>query len=600
MRRSAPVATHVCKLDAVWPEQAEVEPLRVTSPRSSEFLTIATNTLDELNARLPPFTWRGIDLKEAIIWDWFVKCSSQLHRAYTLRTLANKFGPSYGHWASTERIPKRALAGISDNHAIKLKWHACLSPIGYGLRTLKNDIKTRLWRLREEWQASRFAARNPVGRPAQRRVIFAEFFTNSARLSLHIAKAMERTDACTAGFLSARRQVHDAIHRQIEPCWVLCQFMKPFAASENNEFRKQSREFLAAAGAVDVQWPSTSDCSGLIPRSLVLDLAESALPLLRTAAQQVNALLRMCDALNPLGLVTTTFSSTFGRALALAGRSRGVPCIYVQHGILGNHVTLKYFLNSSILVWGTADGRAITNAGIQPERITVVGAAHHDRFINSGPSQPRPWASAVQQGLRVLFLASRAGGAVVSAAVHESMLVALMREVLAVPEASLTVKVHPSDHTNIANKVLSGVPRAYVTDSGDSMEHLRACDVAVVTSSTTGLEACVAGKPLLILDFTKLPELVDYDKYGAALKATNEAELHSVMRALIGDPAVHEALRQGRGRLLEDRLAGSDGEATARTVEAIRCSTESSGRNESDRVLAFGSSPIGTLEDFSG
>ena len=65
----------------------------------------------------------------------------------------------------------------------------------------------------------------------------------------------------------------------------------------------------------------------------------------------------------------------------------------------------------------------------------------------------------------------------------------LVDMVSTLPGAHLVVKVHPGDHTGVTERVLSGVRFATVALSGDSLDHLTKCDVAIITSSTTGLEA---------------------------------------------------------------------------------------------------------------
>ncbi len=59
-------------------------------------------------------------------------------------------------------------------------------------------------------------------------------------------------------------------------------------------------------------------------------------------------------------------------------------------------------------------------------------------------------------------------------------------------------------------------PNCRIVRDKTSQQVIRDSDVVIVVSSSTGAEACIADKPLIVLRLPGIPEVIPYRKYGAA------------------------------------------------------------------------------------
>src|SRR5437588_170595 len=119
----------------------------------------------------------------------------------------------------------------------------------------------------------------------------------------------------------------------------------------------------------------------------------------------------------------------------------------------------------------------------------------------------------------------------------------------------LTVKAHPGDRTGLLPMMLREYPEVKLIKDGGSQEVICNSDLVIVVSSTTGLEACAAGKPLVLLRAPGVPSFVPYCVYGAALaidvsRPDAATELANAIQGLQSDPNQVAALSAGRLLLL--------------------------------------------------
>ena len=136
------------------------------------------------------------------------------------------------------------------------------------------------------------------------------------------------------------------------------------------------------------------------------------------------------------------------------------------------------------------------------------------------------------------------------------------------------MKMHPSDRTGMAETVAKDFPHVRVVEQGSSQDVILQADAVIVVSSTTGLEACIADKPLIVIDSKGITDSGPYRDYGAALQVTIDRSedcnhLADVIQKLSTDLAALAELAAGRRRLIDDLLNGGKGDAAELTAQAI-------------------------------
>jgi hypothetical protein len=318
---------------------------------------------------------------------------------------------------------------------------------------------------------------------------------------------------------------------------------------------------------------------------------------LAEAAEAVDEAHAMIDYLRPALVATTSSGSTFGRTMSATAQARGVPTAWVQHGLLLDEPAMIHIAYDSLLVWGENDRRRLLESDAKGT-IQVVGAPIYDGLVKmTQVASVEPTPLCERPVVNVLYLASRTAGAVVSRATAERLLRTVIAVVARIPNAVLTIKLHPGDHTGMVQHVVGDSKDVTVLQHGSSQERILQSDIAIVTSSTTGLEACVAQCPLISLTFDGMSEGVDYAGYGAALCVRTELELEDALNRLLNE--VHaEELRAGQRRLVDDMLDGATGDAIGKSakiiIQSARHKVASGGKDESCASDAFQCSPKST------
>jgi hypothetical protein len=267
--------------------------------------------------------------------------------------------------------------------------------------------------------------------------------------------------------------------------------------------------------------------------------------------------------------VSTTYSSAFGRAMAMAANKSRILTIFLEHSYFLDTPFYCNIQHRHSLVWGESDKRLLTQAGISPEHVRVIGAPNQDQSVSTPRHADAARDFRTNARIRFLFLPSRTGGLTVSEPVAERTFRSVAHTILTLPNADLFVKLHPGDHTGMAHRVLGGMPRVTIAQEGSSLDSLAKCDVAIITASTTGLEACALGKPLIIYNMTGMRDVINIASYGAALRATCETEFEEAIRNLLTDPECLESLNKGRLSVVADFLDGSTGNSSRKAALMI-------------------------------
>lgn len=171
--------------------------------------------------------------------------------------------------------------------------------------------------------------------------------------------------------------------------------------------------------------------------------------------------------------------------------------------------------------------------------------------------------------MHVAFLASRTGGSALAPPAARAALQAIADAVRQIPGARLVVKPHPVDNTRVAEDVLRAFPDFGVARDATSQDVILRSDVVIIVSSTTGFEACLADRPLVIFNPTGIKGLLDLQKSGAAVLAEGPDELLQALRQVRHDASFREALARGRRLLIAERLNGGRGDATEQVADVL-------------------------------
>lgn len=414
-------------------------------------------------------------------------------------------------------------------------------------------------------------------------IVFCEFFANSAKVLVPIAAALKQQHGIEVEWLALRRPVQAMLQRAgVES--IPLRRIAPRSHWRRGRFGAEDIDRLRAA--LDEAPSGVFLGTGNVPGKsyLVPEIVERLTRCFDEAIYWIETLSEAFDRLQPRCVVSTTYSNIVGRATACVAKRRGAGSVFVQHGMFPDCDFFAYFCNDLLLLWGEANRRTMLRNGVASEQIQVVGPSIYDplarRLAASAPNRyPR-----AGEPLRIAYLASRTGGLAVSSSIARRCFTAVAEAASRIPNAELRVKVHPGDKSGLLESLARSYSSVSIASSGSAQDIICESDVAIVVSSTTGLEACMAGRPLIVLEVAGAPEYGPYEQYGAALQirvdgSDSSDALAQAIRSL-SDPAKLAELAAGRRRLIDDLLNGGAGDATERAAQAIANFAQSRSRQE--------------------
>lgn len=268
-------------------------------------------------------------------------------------------------------------------------------------------------------------------------------------------------------------------------------------------------------------------------------------------AETAEAACRLLDAHPAACVIVGTTEDLLGRALVLAAGARGIPSICLQHGlIMGEEAYLPVFA-TQMAVYGPAERDWYEQRGVDGSRIAVIGHPRYDAFRTNVPQNRAEVLEG--HGLdperpTVLVATQPTGG--------PAGWLPFIRRLAKRGAVQVLVKPHPleigrgfaRDYANAFRTLPHTRVIGRHVELGDT---LAAVDAVAVQSSTVGLEALLAGKPLFVLRDRRSDRYYDYYDGLAPFVADDPVLLaDALLAALAGDGPKAAQIRQTRDAFL--------------------------------------------------
>jgi hypothetical protein len=557
-RAAGPDAVEIARRGCSWPDQAGREPERISTARDPAFLDDMLGWLASLGHELESegLTWRrhGLSLFEIARYRLLLELAEPEHRLRTLAAIAAQHPRSRLFWI----VRPQGLADARELEATARSLHdGDLEAVLLSRRaSLPRQLDAELRRVASPYIERARRVRAAFGAASVRpsTVVMTEYFPNSVLAALPVARELEE-QGVSVTWLAGRNKVAEVLAKHGVPSLSVEQ-TAGVAATARGLLSPRERWMLARALR---RLPHLGARRRVLGR-LLAELGDEA----AFWAEVYSAALAR---LAPEVVVSTTYSSIPGRAAALAAQALGARAVWIQHGAYPDRLAWSSFCHDLKLVWGDSVRNSLLRFGHDPDSVVATGGTIYDQFVRRIAAEP-PRPPLPAQPLRLLFLASRTAGMVSNEAVSRVTLQA-MAEAAKDLGAELAVKVHPGDQTDVPEQVLGGRPGVRIVRSGSSQALILESDIIVVVSSTTGYEACLAGRPLVVFNLTGEQDFVDYVRLGAALPVVDPADLAPTIQKIVDEATVREGLAAGRQRVLDSGLSGGSGDAAERCAATI-------------------------------
>jgi hypothetical protein len=249
----------------------------------------------------------------------------------------------------------------------------------------------------------------------------------------------------------------------------------------------------------------------------------------------------------PDALVLDEDQTPLHRIAVAAARRHGARSFVVQHGAPGCRFGFAPLEADCFLAWGESTRGQLRRWAVPAERIAIVGSASHGARRVSRPAPRSP-----NRGPRILLLATvpprdQRPDAVVAhlnRTTYREMIRIAASVVSRLPAAELIVKPHPraTDDTTLelalvnAPRVPTRIVRGCSLQSG-----LAEADCVLSCLSSAGIEATLAGLPVIQLAPPGSGPIFPHDEWGMLGTARSEAELERLLNAaLTGDQQLRD------------------------------------------------------------
>jgi glycosyltransferase involved in cell wall biosynthesis len=292
--------------------------------------------------------------------------------------------------------------------------------------------------------------------------------------------------------------------------------------------------------------------------------------------QQVALAEHVLDQHRP-ALVVSPDDADRGRIYTLLAKSRNIPSLVVQQGSINEKAMEWQCLTAdAIAVFGPKSRDALHRHGVPPERIQVTGCPRFDVLTQPSSEVARQVRAelGIREGYPMVLFASQpyVYGAFASVEARREMLSAVGQVIAAVDNIILVVKAHPTEgDEDLRTLIGDGSRIIYVDRRKDIQNLIRACDVFITFFSTSGLQALIAGKPIISVRFPGSGSDNLYGDSGTGWVAASPNELVKHLRLLTG-PGRNQAMAErepARQRFIYEWTNRSDGRAAERVAEMV-------------------------------
>jgi len=262
------------------------------------------------------------------------------------------------------------------------------------------------------------------------------------------------------------------------------------------------------------------------------------------------------------------------KTVILASRAKNIPTLVVQHGILAEHNGHGVIHADMIAVWGEYASAWYKRFGNENKKIIVTGNPAFDIMLGAqaGYGKDIMLRSLGLAGKRSLVTVISPGQsmfrqtAFVYDDVAENMIRGMVKAVATVRDVNLVIKLHPNEDPAVFSGFIDKKDRDFVSmvSKTDLRALITASDLVVTMDSTVGLEAVIAGKPLMVINLTGREDLIPYVERGVATGVYANGDIESGLRTALYDETARKRMAAARDKFIGDLAYSIDGKAAKR------------------------------------
>lgn len=277
----------------------------------------------------------------------------------------------------------------------------------------------------------------------------------------------------------------------------------------------------------------------------------------------IDAADRLLRQVKPRVLVVGNDRWWIGQSMVQLARQLGIRTLCLQDGVSSDLAVWRWCSAERVMTNGSHLRDLLLSEGVDARRIEVTGQPRYDNLGSYAGAvatkEARVRLALADTDLVVLFPTQydQDEGYV------ERVVTACLEE----PRVRLLLRPHPSGSTEVHRRLCNRFPtRVSLHREEPINELIAACDLLVVESSTTALEAAMVGKLVVIVNEHGAPPH-DHVAFLDPITVSSASSIPEIIRAFLGGELRAD---QMKGRSAFERFCGlADGQSATRVMNCI-------------------------------
>ncbi|MFC1952768.1 UDP-N-acetylglucosamine 2-epimerase [Chloroflexota bacterium] len=222
-----------------------------------------------------------------------------------------------------------------------------------------------------------------------------------------------------------------------------------------------------------------------------------------------------------------------------------------------------------LAVMGEEIKRIYVESGLEPERISVTGAAHFDQLFNRNREYDEQvlLEHGINPEKKIIVFTTQPG----TVGEIEELLVGIIEAVKKIESIQLVVKTHPDEgsipYQTIVKRYVN--PDIHVIKDINLYSLISCCELLVTKHSTTALEAMMIDKPVVTINLSGQPDPVPYAEEGVAIGAYRREDIEPAILEALNNEDTRSQLKAARKKFIRKWAGEPDGNASLRVVKLI-------------------------------
>ena len=289
-------------------------------------------------------------------------------------------------------------------------------------------------------------------------------------------------------------------------------------------------------------------------------------------ALRIVAANRVISSLRPIGVTGGDDCDYRARVHFLAARKEKIPTLLIQQGLTSyKTVDFMHLSTDRVAVIGEESFEELLGLGVERERMIITGRPGFDDLVKEDGNEKV--VESLKMGKASKYILFTSQPFVVGAFKSLQSRNRIIENIYSISslDMPIVIKPHPGEDMKFHRKLAKKYPHAILAaKDSDTNQLIKQCEIFMTCSSTTALQAMIAEKPVVIVNFEGCSEHTPYYQISVTLRVDSPDELIRTARyAFDNRDEVLLKSQQERNSFVMRNTYLPDGKASERVKDII-------------------------------